>query len=298
MCSYPLLAAPLQSFITIFEPSGLTHVGNGEFILVEDEVKQPFHRLKVSPIDGLIELGEVAIVGDGVRLNDLEGVAFDGRYLYAITSHSLTKKGKTGRDRTQLVRFEYLNGELHQAGRVQDLKPALVRRFSSSMPEKSKDKISASINIEALAWSPLDESLYVGFRKPRLNGKSAVLRIHQPGLMFEQQTAEGFEISVSWLDLGGDGIRSMNWNPTLQGLVIVSGGKKSSGKGFELWQWPAMPDSPALKITNLEAPLPAGTEGLATFIANQQSGLLLVIDDGKAKKEKGAHYQLFWFDAL
>jgi hypothetical protein len=120
----------LLSFNRIYESSGVAHLGQGEFVVVEDEPAHPLHRLKLDQNGYLIELGPLQFIGDPVRLNDLEGITFDGRYLYAITSHSLTKKGKAGKDRTVLVRFEYTDGRLHDARRISDLKGVLVRRFS------------------------------------------------------------------------------------------------------------------------------------------------------------------------
>lgn len=288
-------AQKLQSFHSIFEPSGLVHVGGDEFILVEDEPERPFQRIKLDPDGGVLELGELALTGDLVRLNDLEGVAFDGQYLYAITSHSLTKKGKAGKDRTQLIRFDYVDGQLRKTRRVVDLKRVLINRLSVAFSDLSPDQLAAAINIEALAWSPMDESLYIGFRKPRLNGRSAIMRIQIPGRMFEQQSAADIKTSLYWLDLDGKGIRSMNWDSTLQNFIIVSGGKKSKGKGFDLWRWQANPETPAIRMTSADKPLPPGTEGLATFARENQSGMLLVIDDGSEKKSRPAHYQLFSF---
>jgi hypothetical protein len=286
----------LSAFDTIFEPSGVVHLGKGEFIVVEDEPGSPFHHLKMSSDGGLIESGTLEIIGDSVRLNDLEGVTYDGRYLYAITSHSLTKKGKTGKDRSVLVRFEYEDGQLRDVRRVDDLKAVIISLFSTELVGKTAEQIEADINIEALAWSPKDKSLVVGFREPRMNGKSAIMLIQTPALMFEQQTAENIPTQLFWIDLQDKGIRSMNWDTKLQRFIIVAGEKKLN-TGFDLWQWQADPETAASRITSTQASLPDGTEGLATFVTAAQSGMLLVIDDGSEKKSRPGHFQLFSFDS-
>ena len=281
-----------STFSTIFEPSGVVHLGKGEFIVVEDEPGSPFHHLKMGSDGSLIESGTLEIVGKPVRLNDLEGVTFDGRYLYAITSHSLTKKGNAGKDRSVLVRFEYEAGRLRDMRRVDDLKAKIVSLFSTELVGQTAEQIGADINIEALAWSPKDKSLYVGFREPRKKGRSAILLIQTPGVMFEEQSAENISTRLFWVDLMDKGIRSMNWGTTLQRIIIVAGEKKLN-TGFDLWQWQANPDTAPLRITSIQKPLPNGTEGLTIFDTADQSGMLLVIDDGSEKKSRPAHYQLF-----
>jgi len=287
-------AAELSSFNTIYEPSGVAHIGQGEFIVVEDEPENPFHRLKLDKHGQLVEMGSVEISGEPVRLNDLEGVTFDGRYVYAVTSHSLTKKGKTGKDRSVLVRFEYVDGMLHDARVVSDLKPLVIDLFSAAFNGLESEALEAEINIEAVAWSPRDESLYLGFRKPLLKGRSAVMRIDAPERMFQRQSAAGISAQLFWLDLQNKGIRSMSWDVTRQRMMIVAGRKKLK-TGFDLWQWQPAPKTMPVRITRLRKALPDGTEGLTTYTIQDLAGMLLVIDDGNEKKAKPGHYQLNLF---
>ncbi len=282
----------LLLFSGIYEPSGVVHLGQGEFVVVEDEPERPFHRLKLDQNGHLTEPGPLLFVGDPVRLNDLEGVTFDGHYLYAITSHSLTKKGKAGKDRSLLVRFDYTDGRLHDTRRISDLKAVLVRRFSEAFVGKTDEQIESELNIEALAWSPQDESLYIGFRQPLKNGLSAVMRIQSPQSLFEQQNAAGLVPQLFWLDLQGKGIRSMNWDFKLAQFVIVAG-RKDSDAGFDLWKWRADNEAGASKINAMSDLIPEGTEGLTGFVTAKQSGILLVIDDGSIKKSRPAHYLIF-----
>ena len=282
----------LLSFNRIYESSGVAHLGQGEFVVVEDEPTHPLHRLKLDQNGHLIELGPLQIIGDPVRLNDLEGITFDGRFLYAITSHSLTKKGKVGKDRTVLVRFDYTDGRLHDARRISDLKGVLVRRFSEVFSGKTDEQIESELNIEALAWSPQDDSLYIGFRQPLKNGLSAVMRIQSLRTLFEQQSAAGLAPQLFWLDLQGKGIRSMNWD-TEQAQFVIVAGRKGSDAGFDLWHWRVDNETGASKISATNTLLPEGTEGLTGFVTEKQSGVLLVIDDGNAKKSRAGHYQVF-----
>jgi hypothetical protein len=282
----------LLPFNRIYESSGVAHLGQGEFVVVEDEPAHPLHRLKLDQNGHLIELGPIRFIGDPVRLNDLEGITFDGRYLYAVTSHSLTKRGTEGKDRTVLVRFEYTDGRLRDARRINNLKGVLVRRFSEVFSGKTDEQIESELNIEALAWSPQDDSLYIGFRQPLKNGLSTVMRIQSPRSLFEQRSAAGLAPQLFWLDLQGKGIRSMNWDTEQAQFMIVAGRKGADG-GFDLWHWRVDNETGASKISATNTLLPEGTEGLAGFVTEKQSGVLLVIDDGNAKKSRAGHYQLF-----
>jgi hypothetical protein len=163
---------------------------------------------------------------------------------------------------------------------------------------KSRKKIRRKINIEALAWSPHSKSLYIGLRNPRNKGKSAVLEIVHPDVMFMQGSTKNVQVRMHWLDLGGKGIRSMNWDNDLKGLSIVTGGKKTGGEGFSLWYWPGDLDSSTKRISDPNKPLPPGTEGLSLFSMGDHSGMLVVIDDGDKNQSVPAHYQLFDFSRM
>jgi len=284
----------LLSFDSLYEPSGVVHLGQGEFAVVEDEPERPFYRLKLDQNGRLVESGEIRYAGESVRLNDLEGITFDGRYLYAVTSHSLTKKGKEGQGRSELVRFEYKDGQLHDLRCVSDLKPFMLELFAPSFEGLTMQELKANINIEAMVWSPKDNSLYIGFRQPRVNGLSAVMRIDAPGQLFQRQSAVNMSARLFWLDLQNKGIRSMSWGTTLQKILIVAGRKKQES-GFDLWQWQATSKTAPDKITSPEKPLPEGTEGLTTYKTEGLSGMLVVIDDGSENNARPAHYQLFPF---
>ena len=290
-----LAVGDLLSFEHIYEPSGLAYLGKGEFVIVEDEPVRPMHRVSIDENGRLQELGRLRIVGDEIRLNNLEGVSFDGVYLYAITSHSNISKTDEGKNRMQLVRFEYEDGLLSELQQVDDLKSVLVDLLSEQIKNKSSKKIRQKINIEALAWSPQAASLFIGLRSPRSHGNSAMLEILNPTAMFTQGSAIGARVQMHWLDLGGKGIRSMNWHADSRGFSIVTGGKKSRDEGFSLWYWSGELNSAATRVSEPDKPLPSGTEGLSLFATGSKSGMLVVLDDGNKSKSTPAHYQLFNF---
>jgi hypothetical protein len=197
-----------------------------------------------------------------------------------------------GKDRSVLVRFEYTDGQLHDTRQLNDLKAILVGLFSEEFANKTVDQIESELNIEALAWSPQDESLYIGFREPLKNGLSAVMRIQSPASLFEQQSAVALTSQLFWLDLQARGIRSMNWD-TIQSRFVIVAGRKGSGTGFDLWHWEPDQGTAVVKLSDTDNSLPLGTEGLTHYVSENQSGILLVIDDGSQKNARPAHYRLY-----
>lgn len=282
-----------NSFSAIYEPSGLIHTGNGEFLVVEDEPTRPVHRIQLKPDGRIREMGHIQITGEHLGapllLNDLEGITSDGNFIYLITSHSQNKSGNAGRGRLALVRYQYDQGKLFAPRQIHDLKEALINWLSPEMPFLSAEDLWTSINLEGLSWSPQSKSLVIGFRAPVVNGKSLVMHIGEPGKLFEQQSAKGMNANMSWLDLNNQGIRSLSWDDKLNGYFIVTGRK---GLGHELWKWSGQNEAVATRITTQTEALPQGTEGLSTVQLNGKRSMLVVIDDGNEELDLPGHYKL------
>ncbi len=279
-------------FVSIYEPSGLVYISDNEFLVVEDEPCRPFHRIKLDSKGALQEMGEVEALGLPILLNDLEGITYDGRYIYAITSHSQNKSGNAGVGRTSLVRYEYHNGALNEPLVVLDFKDIVVAQLKSAMPAFSMLDIWAQINVEALAWSPVTASLYVAFRSPIVTGKSLVLVIQNPDEIFSQQSAVNAELSMNWIDLDNNGVRAMDWSGELNAFFLVTSRQGVFSSGYELWKWSGIEAQVPIKITSPDRPLPPGTEGLSTFSTLDYRGMIVVVDDGNEELDLPGHYKL------
>ncbi len=281
----PLLSA--GSFEDIYEPSGLVYVGDKGFILIEDEADHPFHLVRLDEQGRLQSQGEIQQRAPGLYLNDLEGIAFDGEFVYVITSHSLTKKGKPGKGRSILARYRYVNGELQLSGVVKDLKPALINLLRARYPLLSEQELEMQLNIEALSWSPVSQALYIGLRAPVVETTSLVIRIDTAGEMFEGGSIANVDLKLIALDLAGLGIRAMSWDQQMQRTVIVAGDKKKREGRFTAWSW----DEQAKQVLENGWQPEKATEGLAKYSECGLAGWVYVQDDGKRKKGRSAHYQ-------
>ena len=281
----------VQSFTGIYEPSGLSYLGESEFILVEDEPQHPFHLLQLNSEGKLIEVGEIKRKGRQIRLNDLEGVTFDGQFVYAITSHSLTRKGKQGKGRSILARYRYQDGELVPAGMILDLKHAIITQLNLRYPRWDSEMLKQQLNIESLVWSSATQSLYIGLRAPVIDGASLIMRI-DGGLsaLFDQESAVGLEAQIIALDLGGVGIRAMAFDDQKNQFLIVAGDKKKNDGQFFVWSWRDQADAEPQKYREIKE----GSEGLTGFETEALAGWVLLQDDGKRNKGKPAHYQILF----
>jgi len=284
-------AQPRQTsgtFSDLYEPSGLVYIGEGQFILIEDEADSPFHLLRLKQTGGLQRIAEIRQAGNQRRLNDLEGIAFDGEFVYAITSHSLTKKGKEGKDRAILIRYRYRDDALEDAGEVTDLKLWLIKLLKERYPQYSKNKLRKQLNIEALSWSPETKKLYIGLRAPVIEGMSLIIKIENPSAIFDRNSAQGMNAAVIPLNLGGVGIRAMSRDREQASLLLVAGDKKKGSGEFSLWRWNEPESAPPQRIQTVQS----ATEGVASFMLPGMAGSVLLQDDGKRKKSEPAHYRV------
>jgi hypothetical protein len=278
-------------FASIYEPSGIVYVGEGEFLLVEDEPEKPIHRVSLDTNRHLHELGQARIEGAPISLDDLEGISYDGKYVYAITSHTQGKNAVFDSDRAVLVRFEYQDGVLFKPRIIRDLKQRIVLQLWPLLSDLSMNEISEKINIEALAWFPPTKRLLIGFRAPLVAGKSLIVGLENLDALFENQSAENAHVTINWLALDNNRIRAMSWDEHGQQLLVVAGRKRSGKRDYVLWKWSGRAGIPPLKINGAESALPARTEGLTTVNQANINGVLIVIDDGKKKKNLAGHYQ-------
>ncbi len=138
--------------------------------------------------------------------NDIEGMANDGTYFYAVGSHGVAKKSGA----YQPSRYHIFRLLLNERGELLELKMSSL----SSMLKK-ENKLSGyfqkslqknGLNIEGLAFHK--GQLFLGFRAPLINGKAPLLRLSFDELF------ENFEVnSLNLFSLGvNTGFRSLEFH--------------------------------------------------------------------------------------
>ena len=282
-----------QIFSSIYEPSGVVQLADGHILVVEDEKEHPFSLLQLDENNRLspLPLSNIAQTSKGVepiKLDALEAVTLGSdNWIYAITSHSTTSSGKQKKRREKLVRFHVSEGELVN---YQSL-PSLRKLLASTLPNESMKHL----NIEGLAYNHDTHSLLLGLRRPLDRGKAIIVQLENVDKAFKENDISLFSSDFTRLDLHGDSIRSLDYDPVLQAYLLVSGSKKTRDAPFRLWLW-AGKKVTAVTIKNINNL--GYTEGITSIKTNSgEAALLLVNDDGKRGK-LGAHYLITPYQSL
>jgi len=280
-----------QQFSDIYEPSGVVQLADRSLLIIEDEKHHPFSLLKLSKGNRLDRLPlSISTKNKKIKLDDLEGIAYgDDDWIYAITSHSRTSKGKSKKKRERLVRFHVKNGQLLDYQKLPSLTTALIQAFNK--PIKRPDKL----NIEGLAYNKKNKSLLLGVRRPLPMGQAAIIQINHIDELFNTKNIENLSTTIIALDLQGKGIRSLSYDPVLQGYLIIAGSVKKRDGPFELWLW----KDNTLKRIQLSGIENIGyAEGITPIkTSNGDRFLLFVMDDGE-RGEAAAHYVILSYEQL
>ncbi len=281
-----------QRFNDIYEASGVVQLPDGRILIIEDEKEHPFSLLRLNnqnyfqrlPLSKFVKIGEKQKI---IKLNDLEGISLGkNNWVYAITSHSRNSLGQRKKSREQLVRFHVGKKQLIH---FQSLS-SLTKQIAKLLPNKS----IKNLNIEGLAYDLQSDSLLIGLRRPRLNNKAIIIKVSNIEQLFEQKRITQLIADIITLDLQGKTIRSINYNPTIKGFIIVAGSKKGRNTPFQLWLWKNNKLFP-LQIKDINNI--GYTEGTSTIKTAQGETLLLVMDDGERGKATG-HYMMIPYNKI
>ena len=232
--------------------------------------------------------------------SDLEGAAVIGQRIYWIASHARNSTGKLREERHRFFAtdidtrsvppsltpvgtpYTRLLADLIAADALQGLQLGEAAQRAPESP--------GGLNIEGLAATP-DGKLLIAFRNPIPRGKALLVPLDNPQAVVTGQAAK-FGVPVS-LDLGGRGIRSIEW--TGAAYLIVAGPAADSGS-FALFRWNGKAaDAPALvKGVDLNGLRP---EAMFAMPATNQLQFLSddggVVTEGVACKDRDAARRSF-----
>jgi hypothetical protein len=283
----------------IYEPSGVVQLADGRLLVAEDEAGHALRLVSLEPGGGgLSGAGPLALDAPLV-LDDLEGVSLDPRgFVYAITSHARTERGhKRIAQREQLVRFRLERNAIIEMRALDDLRThiaALNPLLQKSVGKKAA-KQGLGLNIEGLAVSASGEQLLLGLRSPTRAGRAIVLTLRNLQRAFAGESPNMVE---NTLDLDGAGIRSLSYVPRLQGYLIVTRREDKKKRPFRLWFWDGAAASRALRVSVDGIDDLRRTEAIAPIAWAGAEGLILLSDEGNAKKNRPGRYLLLRYEQL
>ena len=300
-----LRALGINMFNGVYEPSAVQQLPDGKLLIAEDEPNHAFSIVSIDKTGRFIEdeaLDTRVITGFKRRLSDLEALARDDEgFIYALTSHSRTRKGNRSPDREHLMRFKIQDGNVLGLTSYDNLTQVLEtdHKLHDLIRERTKAEVSfEEINIEGMAFDPVKKRLVLGFRDPEFNNMALVAFISNPKDVFERNAKPEFD-EVAILDIDGGGIRSLNYDPVLKNYVIANEVKDENGQKFsQLWTWSGNPTDEPQKISLPNLQHITNVEAVDSITVNGKPRMILMGDEGNASQKITAKYMLVDYSQL
>lgn len=258
-----------------FEASGVAHLpGTHRFLFVDDDSEREIYVLEL--LDG-VQRGVAVPLAFGADVTDMEGVTSDGRHFYVVGSQSKT----SGFDGDGLVRFvmDPAGTRVSHVERIQGLKTWLAE----NVPELhgTANRIGDEVlNIEGLAWDPDRERLLLGLRAPLVADSALVIpiRLRRAEGPFAADNLQ-LDSAAIRLDLGGAGIRGIEYDPATRGFLVITGAAlNDETRDFRILEWDGVSRTTQDEIAAF--PRQLKPEGIARAQLGGSSSLVVVFDAG------------------
>ena len=295
----------INMFNGVFEPSAVQQLPDGKLLIAEDEPNHAFSIISIDKTGRFVEdeaLDTRVITGFKRRLSDLEALARDDEgFIYALTSHSRTRKGNRSPDREHLMRFKIQDGNVLGLTSYDNLTQVLEtdHKLHDLIRERTKAEVSfEEINIEGMAFDPVKKRLVLGFRDPEFNNMALVAFISNPKDVFERNAKPEFD-EVAVIDIDGGGIRSLNYDPVLKTYVIANEVKDENGQKFsQLWTWSGNSTDEPQKISLPNLQHITNVEAVDSITVNGKPQMILMGDEGNASQKITTKYMLVDYSQL
>ena len=279
--------------------------GSTRFLVANDEDQQKTILRLYDAAAGGPPLEQFAIGAEFLQPDDnepevdLEGSAWLGKRIFWIGSHSRSKSGKPRPSRQRLFATDMRNGKPEPSGRpytrlIKDLSKALKINVDPELPPKD-----GGLSIEGLSASARAGELLIGLRSPLLKRKSVVIPLcNAEAVVDDGARAELGEPVL--LDLGGLGIRTLEWWPEKQSYFLIAGPSGDKGDKYCLMRWSGPLSSRPETLDGLDFSALGAAEGAAPeglLIERKTSTVYVVFDEGNravgSKKCKDAKRKSF-----
>lgn len=236
--SYPASPVPVTAFSGgTFEASGVAHVPGTDSVLFVDDGR-PNEIFLMQLGEDRKQAGVIKTIDIATSIIDLEGITNDGEYFYVVGSQSKSK----GADQAGLARFKFdaTNQRAVDTQAASGLKKFLADNVDELRGLENTKYNNGGINVEGIAWDPLNKRLLLGLRSPVVEGNALVvpLKLRDPkaALSFDNLEVEGRKAIK--LSLGGAAIRSIEYDEPRKAFFLITGaGPNSEKMDFKTWEW-------------------------------------------------------------
>jgi hypothetical protein len=248
----------------ICDASASVSLGEDRFIVGNDETDEDLGnvlRIYSSQTSG--EATKIIDINGFVNTKkeiDLEAVTELDGIIYWITSHGRNKDGLVKPKRHQFFATKLTdnNSSLEQVGKSYTqlvfrdmLEDTNLEQFNIKEAETKAPKVEGGLNIEGLTATP-EGNLLIGFRNPIPDGKALLLPLKNPKDLVTKEVRAKFGEPIT-LDLGGLGIRSIEYWSVIQAYLIIAG-EFDGGERFKLYSWSGNSQEAANPIDSIQFP--------------------------------------------
>jgi hypothetical protein len=233
-----------------FEASGVVHVPGTDGVLFVDDGR-PNEIFLLQLDKDRKQAGAIKDIAIATSIIDLEGITTDGTYFYIVGSQSKAK----GADQAGLARFTFDAASQRAVGTqaATGLKKFLAENVAELRGMENKKYNDGGINVEGVAWDPQNKRLLLGLRSPIVDGHALVvpLKLRDPKGSFSFDNLEVEDRKAIRLQLGGAGIRSIEYDDSRKAFYLITGAGPNNEKlDFKTWEWSGNAQVSALREIN------------------------------------------------
>jgi len=276
---------PGPAYLGACDASAAVDLGGTRFVVASDEpcadgrqVLHVYERDYPRPLE-TVRLDRV--LGRAGREIDLEaGVRVDER-IYWLSSHGHDAEGRRDPARCRFFATQLVDGRVkpigesygrlvHDMGKAPELAPLDIRALDRA-PLAPKE---GGLNIEGMTSRP-DGALLIGLRSPTWRRRAVLVPLLNPDAVLQGRERARFDPPIA-LDLDGNGIRDITWDPARR-VYVVLGGASKRGHGRALYAWSGHAEDRPLPI---DAAIPADFNAEALIVDSETGHLRVFSDDG------------------
>jgi len=280
-----MTAPPVLRYSGLCDASAAVFVAPSRFVVANDEdnTLRIYQTGTPEPQPGALDLEPFLGIQGDKREADLKGATRIGGRIYWIGSHGASAKGKGRPNRHRLFATDLTPGpagvELRPVGEpFRDLVPALAavafEGFDPVAAGREAPESPGGLNVEGLTRTP-DGRLLIGLRNPIPHGMAILVPLDNPAGLVEGREPPALGPPVP-LDLGGLGVRSIEYSEARGEYLVVAGAFDDSGR-FALYRWSGRPANRPVEIPGIDL---HGLRPEALAVALEGRGFLLLSDDG------------------
>lgn len=280
------------------DASGAVSLDKNSFIVANDEdnILRVYSAEESGKPQSTIDINNYFTNNPKTKEIDIEAATELNGLFYWITSHGRNKDRERKSQRHQFFANKITNSGKDILKQVGNSYTQLVfkdmfqneqlKKYGIEQAEALAPKERGGLNIEGLTATPKGE-LLIGFRNPLPGGKALLLPLTNPLDLIQKKESE---VKASFgkvieLDLGGLGIRSIEYWQTYKVYFIIAGAYDGS-EDFALYWWSGnCQDSPQkIELTNLPADF---RPEAVLFYPKRKNQLQILSDDGTIIRSEG-----------